>query len=167
VLYKKPTFGRVWKLIDYEHASVMFRGVRLVSLESQSLLQHTNLPYSKDLITFSNSAIPIIEEYLPSPDVLKSTILSMLRGWATCSIAVDSSSERELQKLETVACHGLDQKSCDLKVFQPLPKDAICNNAFPYLQQQHFNTFGYNLKKREVLKKQDVFIYNFPIKIIN
>lgn len=78
----------VWQHTDWTQSSFVWQGVRLLSLESQSLLEHRYLPYQADLLSFARSVRPFIEG-LPAADVDKAELLKMTDRWFECQILND------------------------------------------------------------------------------
>jgi hypothetical protein len=171
-----PTHGRVWKLVGHKFCSLLFNGTRLVSLEKQHLMEQTNIPYQRDLITFARSAAPLIKRFVPDADPHKVMLINMLRLWTTC---YNGDNAAQLMDLEDAVMKGgnakkqqqqqkpTPKKSQDDEdgedwrdtLFDPLDVQAVCPNAVPYLQVQFFaNDFGVT-DKAEIAQIDPTSIY--------
>lgn len=152
--YRVPTAGRVWKMIDFDNVSLVFRGQRLVSLDMQEVIRNMPIPYQKDLVTFARQAIPVLEKELIDEDPLKQQILDLLHSYTTCWSATQMEVEtmnpintttpdtaEDLTQLEVEVCRNRNSPECKNQFFERLGKHAVCSNAIPYLQQHHFSVF--------------------------
>ncbi len=170
--YCVPTYGRVWKLVDLQTPSFVFRGQRLVSLEMQDLLQQTLIPYQKDLVTFARQARAILAQELlddAAQEPLKCALLALLQRWTTCwavscadADAVDPVSRAaggpasDLVRLETAVCRDRDSQECKDYLFrQTGAPHTVCSNAIPYLQQRDFALF--EIAAADVPPRQTVY----------
>jgi len=149
-----PTHGRVWKLTGHKYCSLLFNGTRLVSLEKQELMERTNIPYQRDLITFARSAAPLIKRFLPDADPHKVMLLNMLRLWTTC---YNGDNVTQLMDLE-----GAAVKDWRDATVNSLDVRAVCSNAVPYLQVQFF-TQDFELSDKDAATIDARAIYELDI----
>ena len=168
-LYMKPTFGRIWKFSNSKHASIEYAGKRLVSLDHQNFLSQVNLSYSRDLILFAASALPVIQAKLSDKDGLKSFILRMLQRWSTCSWQDEHQQKEKVQlQVFTEQCqfapinNELTSK-CKDEVFEKTDNtnNMKCLNAVPYLQQDHFDIFQFHHEKHETPLPTEIYQFTF------
>jgi hypothetical protein len=167
-----PTSGRVWKLTGHKYCSLLFNGTRLVSLERQDLMEHTHIPYQRDLITFARSAEPLIKRFLPDTDPYKVMLINMLRLWTTC---YNGHNVAQLMDLEGAVLQGQSTRSNAKdgsnveewrdNTFDPLDVQAVCNNAVPYLQVQFFaRDFALSDKDAAAINPTDIYELDIPMK---
>jgi hypothetical protein len=134
--------GRVWQHTDWTECSLEWGGVRLVSLESQSLLEKKQLPFQYDLICFARSVRPYIDS-LDEGDVHKQLLTDMTESWLTCQLQGPADgTTAQLMHLEQETCHRRDTKACRQKFVSGLDGErGTCNNAIPFLQLNQFSLF--------------------------
>jgi hypothetical protein len=114
--FRVPTFGKVWKFVDMEHATphLLKKNVSLSTPDA-----YVN---QRDLKTFANSAIPLVNRLVDNTDPDKLGLLTLLESWA--------SSQRESVEL----CVYKDQ-------YAPLCSCDATNSAHPLLQSHNFAAF--------------------------
>lgn len=144
-MYKVPSYGYVWKLADFGHASIVFNSQRLVSLEFQDIMEHAQLPYQRDLVSFAASAFHLVDTFLPNTDPLKTSIIQLFKSWLSCEAhdQINSGAKQviDLMELETKVC-GIqteedenNESNCSTaNVIKSAPFDLECSNAIPLIQ---------------------------------
>lgn len=152
--YRVPTFGSVWKPVDLDYVSLVFRGQRLVSLDVQEEIRTKPIPYQQDLVTFARHAIPVLQKELIEEDPLKVPVLELLHRWTTCWSATQLEAEtidpvetrtgdnaEDLTQLEVEVCRNHTSPECKNQFFERLGRNTVCSNAIPYMQQNEFALF--------------------------
>jgi len=135
--------SRVWQHTDWTECSLEWSGVRLVSLESQSLLEKKQLPFQYDLICFARSVRPYIDG-LAESDTYKQILTAMTDSWLTCQLQGSSAdgTNSQLMQLEQEVCRRRDTKACRQAFVGALDSErGTCENAIPSLQLDHFSLF--------------------------